>query len=50
MIKAMIRFTKGPASDIVPFFFTFMLPEINTAPGAARIKPKNDITKAIINI
>ena len=39
-------FTNGPDIEIIPFLFFPTGPEIMTAPGAAKIKPKKDITIA----
>ncbi len=41
-IIASDTFTSGPASDIFPFLLVVTWPEINTAPGAANIKPTNE--------
>ncbi len=43
-------FDRGPARDIIPFCFLFMLPFIHTAPGAARTNPTKLISIASISM
>ena len=50
-INDRIMFVNGPAREIFPFFSFVIKPRINTAPGAAKIKPKKlttSITKSIL--
>src|SRR3989344_3509111 len=39
---ASIILVNGPAALILPFFSMFITPRMKTAPGAAKIKPKNE--------
>ncbi|MFH1174704.1 MAG: hypothetical protein V1725_06215 [archaeon] len=38
------RFTAGPTTEMMPFCFFVMWPEMYTAPGAARMNPNRLIT------
>ena len=49
-IIAKIMFVPGPRADIFPFLLFPIGPAIMTAPGAANINPKKDISNAMNNI